>query len=271
MFDMKWFLGSSCVAFLTFYLFGNHAVRPELFYKFAKRLWPGFGSGGSSSIKYFPTPTHYFIRALESKNKLLRAYTQNIDTLECRAGIKKVITCHGSFVSASCQSCEFQISGASLRIWKRPAPHVIIKTIPGVEIEQHIMTNNIPLCPHCHPQRSDLKHTRRGQKTQTEEKEEVDTSASQSPIRRYKESVPLMMQCKSGEETTTRIRFPMLLTNLLKSSCDMAVFFIPPTFSTVVDGTIPHFALIVPSTTVEKVGGIKKTAILSWKNMTIRL
>ena len=34
-----------------------------------------------------PSPTHRFIKTLDSKRKLLRSYTQNIDGLEERAGI----------------------------------------------------------------------------------------------------------------------------------------------------------------------------------------
>lgn len=34
-----------------------------------------------------PTPTHHFIKALETENKLLRSYTQNIDDLEGKAGL----------------------------------------------------------------------------------------------------------------------------------------------------------------------------------------
>ena len=34
-----------------------------------------------------PSPTHRFIKTLDSKKKLLRSYTQNIDGLEERAGL----------------------------------------------------------------------------------------------------------------------------------------------------------------------------------------
>ncbi|KAF8167681.1 DHS-like NAD/FAD-binding domain-containing protein [Crassisporium funariophilum] len=34
-----------------------------------------------------PTPTHHFIKTLDSKKKLLRSYTQNIDGLEARVGL----------------------------------------------------------------------------------------------------------------------------------------------------------------------------------------
>lgn len=46
-----------------------------------------------------PSPSHMFIKMLEDQRKLLRNYTQNIDTLENIAGIKSVVQCHG--ISAS--------------------------------------------------------------------------------------------------------------------------------------------------------------------------
>lgn len=36
-----------------------------------------------------------FIKLLEKKGRLLRNYTQNIDTLEQVVGIENVIECHG--------------------------------------------------------------------------------------------------------------------------------------------------------------------------------
>jgi len=36
-----------------------------------------------------------FIKVLEKKGRLLRNYTQNIDTLEQVVGIENVIECHG--------------------------------------------------------------------------------------------------------------------------------------------------------------------------------
>jgi NAD-dependent SIR2 family protein deacetylase len=45
-----------------------------------------------------PSPCHKFIASLEAKGKLLRNYTQNVDGLERKAGISRVIECHGSMV-----------------------------------------------------------------------------------------------------------------------------------------------------------------------------
>ncbi|THH00649.1 hypothetical protein EW026_g1935 [Hermanssonia centrifuga] len=71
----------------------------------------------------------YFIPLLEEKGKLLRNYTQNIDTLETRAGVQRVLQCHGSFATASCINCHMKV--------------------PGNAIESDIMQQKIPLCAVC--------------------------------------------------------------------------------------------------------------------------
>ena len=62
------------------------------------------------------SPTHAFIKLLQSKNKLLTQYTQNIDNLEIRAGIKpeKLIQCHGSFATATCVKCKYRVVGETI-------------------------------------------------------------------------------------------------------------------------------------------------------------
>jgi NAD-dependent SIR2 family protein deacetylase len=73
-----------------------------------------------------------FIKLLEDKGKLLRNYTQNIDTLERVAGIKNVVQCHGmllymlltrvfltvvllgSFATAKCIVCGYQVDGTEI-------------------------------------------------------------------------------------------------------------------------------------------------------------
>ena len=52
-----------------------------------------------------PSRTHHFLRELERLGKLLRLYTQNIDTLEQVAGLSRVVYCHGSFATATCTGC----------------------------------------------------------------------------------------------------------------------------------------------------------------------
>ncbi|KAJ2840467.1 NAD-dependent histone deacetylase sir2 [Coemansia sp. 'formosensis'] len=93
---------------------------PELFYSFAKELYP---------YNFTPAPSHAFIKLLEDRGKLLRNYTQNIDTLEHVQGIKNVLNCHGSFASATCIKCGYQCDGKDL--------------------EPDIMAMRIAYCPLC--------------------------------------------------------------------------------------------------------------------------
>ncbi len=56
---------------------------------FFQEIYPG---------QFEPSPSHKFIRLIEKHRKLLRNFTQNIDTLEQVAGIEKVIQCHGKLL-----------------------------------------------------------------------------------------------------------------------------------------------------------------------------
>ncbi|KAI9325283.1 DHS-like NAD/FAD-binding domain-containing protein [Zopfochytrium polystomum] len=69
--------------------------KPEPFFELAKELFPG---------AFAPTYCHHFIKVLAQENRLLRCYTQNIDTLERVAGLTDdhVVEAHGSFFSATC-------------------------------------------------------------------------------------------------------------------------------------------------------------------------
>ncbi|KZP01595.1 SIR2-domain-containing protein [Calocera viscosa TUFC12733] len=91
---------------------------PSVFY--GSRIFP-------SNFK--PSPCHYFIKLLEDKGKLLRNYTQNIDTLETVTRVKNVLNCHGSFATASCITCGTQF--------------------PGEEIKDDIFAERIPKCKVC--------------------------------------------------------------------------------------------------------------------------
>ncbi|KAJ7836947.1 DHS-like NAD/FAD-binding domain-containing protein [Mycena leptocephala] len=78
---------------------------------------------------FVPSPCHRFIKLVESKNQLLRNYTQNIDNLDVQCGVTRVLQCHGSFATASCLLCRRQV--------------------PGSEIEADIMAQKVPLCSVC--------------------------------------------------------------------------------------------------------------------------
>ncbi|XP_059150050.1 NAD-dependent protein deacetylase sirtuin-2-like [Physella acuta] len=71
---------------------------PKPFFVLAKELYPG---------SFKPTPCHYFIKLLNDKGKLLRHYTQNIDTLERVAGLDpdKLVEAHGTFYTSHCLEC----------------------------------------------------------------------------------------------------------------------------------------------------------------------
>ncbi|XP_006611770.1 NAD-dependent protein deacetylase sirtuin-1 isoform X2 [Apis dorsata] len=93
---------------------------PRPFYKFAREIYPG---------QFKPSPCHRFIKMLDKQKKLLRNYSQNIDTLEQVAGIENVIECHGSFATASCTRCKYQVKADDIR--------------------EDIFSQRIPLCPKC--------------------------------------------------------------------------------------------------------------------------
>lgn len=71
----------------------------HIVYTLAHELYPG---------KFRPTPTHSFIKLLATHNLLHTCFTQNIDTLERRAGVPsdKIIEAHGSFATQSCIDCQ---------------------------------------------------------------------------------------------------------------------------------------------------------------------
>lgn len=99
---------------------GYFAQDPRPFYQFAREIYPGL---------FEPSLSHRFIKLLEMKGKLLRNYTQNIDTLERVAGIENVIECHGSFATASCTRCKLQVDAIAIR--------------------EDILQQRIPMCTIC--------------------------------------------------------------------------------------------------------------------------
>ena len=66
---------------------------PEPFYRLCRELWPG---------NFDPTPAHRFLTRLHAEGKLLRCFTQNIDSLESAAGLPAdmVVAAHGNFDAA---------------------------------------------------------------------------------------------------------------------------------------------------------------------------
>lgn len=101
-------------------------TNPRPFFAFAKELFPK-----ARGFTFVPSPSHYFLRLLEQKGKLLRIYSQNIDMLERAAGIshERCVLCHGSFETATCLSCK--------RIY------------PNDAIREDVMKQQVPMCSAC--------------------------------------------------------------------------------------------------------------------------
>ncbi len=81
-------------------VFEIHAFhrQPEYFYEFTSDF-----ANTVRDIK--PTFTHGFLAALERAGLLEGVITQNIDILHQTAGSRNVLELHGSYRSATCQSC----------------------------------------------------------------------------------------------------------------------------------------------------------------------
>lgn len=81
--------------------------RPEAFYTLAKDMNPD---------RFEPTDFHRFIKWVDSQGYLRRCYTQNIDTLERRAGIDpaKIVEAHGSFHGNHCIECLEEFSSSRM-------------------------------------------------------------------------------------------------------------------------------------------------------------
>ena len=71
-------------------------TNPAPFFALIKKL---------SQKNFKPTLGHQFIKHLEKWGKLLRLYTQNIDGLDQKCGIKKIVCCHGTMATATCLGC----------------------------------------------------------------------------------------------------------------------------------------------------------------------
>ena len=89
---------------------------PKPFFNLSKELF---------STKIFPSISHNFIAWLEKKNKITLVMTQNIDMLHRIAGNKKIIECHGTYLTAHCISCnrEYKIKEIEAFMKKGEVPY----------------------------------------------------------------------------------------------------------------------------------------------------
>ena len=89
---------------------------PSVFWEYAHMIFPDKDPAHSEA--------HYFIQMLEEKGKLLRLYSQNVDTLECGVPPEKLRCVHGSWRETKCLQCGRTFEIEELR------PYVEEKTIP---------------------------------------------------------------------------------------------------------------------------------------------
>ncbi|KAJ7419153.1 NAD-dependent protein deacetylase sirtuin-1 [Pitangus sulphuratus] len=96
-----------------------------------KKIMVLTGAGEIYPGQFQPSLCHKFIALMDKEGKLLRNYTQNIDTLEQVAGIQRIIQCHGSFATASCLICKYKVDCEVVR--------------------GDIFNQVVPRCPRCPP------------------------------------------------------------------------------------------------------------------------
>ncbi|RNA07447.1 NAD-dependent deacetylase Sirt2 isoform X3 [Brachionus plicatilis] len=97
---------------------------PAPFYDIAHEMYPVLQNAK-------PTITHYFIKLLDQKGKLLKHYTQNIDCLEELAGLegKKTVQAHGHIKTGTCLGCQ--------------------KSFDFKFLKDKVIKNEIPRCNEC--------------------------------------------------------------------------------------------------------------------------
>jgi NAD-dependent SIR2 family protein deacetylase len=80
---------------------------PSIFWKYAYTIFPAREPEHSA--------THFFLKKIEEKGKLLRVYTQNVDTLEVGIPDEKLCCVHGSWRSCVCRNCGYRVPIEELR------------------------------------------------------------------------------------------------------------------------------------------------------------
>ncbi len=88
---------------------------PELFTIQGFKANPkAFYEGGSPFVRMLgeaePNEAHLVLAELEKRGMLKAVITQNVDGLHQKAGSKKVLEIHGTLSSASCMTCDYQVT-----------------------------------------------------------------------------------------------------------------------------------------------------------------
>lgn len=89
---------------------GNFHRAPQYFYEFSLDF-------ATAVREMNPTFTHRFLVDLERRGKLEGIITQNIDILHQLAGSRRVLELHGSYRSATCQSCRARLHELDYDWW----------------------------------------------------------------------------------------------------------------------------------------------------------
>ena len=89
---------------------------PSIFWKYAHTIFPARHPQHSA--------THYFLQKLQEHGKLLKIYTQNVDTLEVGIPDEKLCYVHGSWRDCKCCECGYKMTIEELR------PSVEAGTVP---------------------------------------------------------------------------------------------------------------------------------------------
>lgn len=110
--------------------------KPQPFFTLSKEMWPSH---------FKPTITHSFFKLLDEKKKLLRVFTQNIDTLERIAGLseERIVEAHGSFAQSRCIRCKKEVK----QDW----------------IRDKVMSGEVAYCPHPSCQKIQSKSSKKNE------------------------------------------------------------------------------------------------------------
>lgn len=183
---------------------------PSIFYSVAKDILP-------ATTRF--TPTHKFISMLHDRGKLLTNYSQNIDNLEIAAGIPKdkLVQCHGSFGTASCIDCKYQV--------------------PGETIHPDIRAGVIPKCPRCAAPAAKKPAAKRKAKkskwsddTSDESEEEISKDGLMKPdITFFGEELPDEFGRRLTEHDRDKVDLVIIIgTSLKVTPVSEIVNFLPP-------------------------------------------
>jgi NAD-dependent SIR2 family protein deacetylase len=106
---------------------------------------------GAAERKWKPTLFHWLQRLCESKGKLLRVYTQNIDNLDGCTGLpqKKVLPVHGTMGTASCGACGHGVGIREFADLVRTRVKDVTGTDPGAPAETSAGGESACACPAC--------------------------------------------------------------------------------------------------------------------------